>query len=428
MPRVVVGGRRGVLFLLMALLLLAGSAAAIGAWLVAAQARTAWDQATLERAVRFESDNAFYQYRLGQWEQFSLAEGDLQRSLVHYRRATELNPYESAYWLDLADALLLTGEAGAAEASVEKALQVDPHTPRTLWRVGQFWLRAGNSARAFSHFRIAVAADRSLLLPVIEACHRALGDPDVLLREVLPPQPDFLLTYLRYLVREGEASAAARVWKALATLDQRVEPQEVLFYLDYLLISARQPQQALKLWNDLERHHALSAKSVGGGQLLFNPDLRTPILDGGFDWRIERHPHVSVTLGPSRHGPQPPAIVIRFSGEDNLHYRHFYQYVVVEPNTRYRFQAWLSTEGITTDSGPRLEIADAYDPKMPVARSPDWRGTNAWGREEVDFLTGPRTRLLRVGIVRLPSRHLNNRIRGTVRAAEFSLKAVRSSS
>lgn len=419
-------GRRA-LALLIGVLVLGGGSLGILRWLVARQARSAWDRAALERALRLESDDALLHHRLGQWEEFSLAEGDLQRALLHYRRATELNPYESRYWLDLGDARLLSGDSAGAEAAMEKALRADPRTPETLWRIGNFWLRARQPARAFPYFRQVLLNDRSLILPVIQTSHRALGDPEIILREVLPAQPLFLIPYLRFLVREHETPAAARVWQVLVGVHQPFEAQQVLFYVDYLL-ATHEAAQAEKAWRDLQGLRLLPVDpptpGAAGPELLHNAMLRAPILNGGFDWRVVTHPRVVVTLGPGRQGEDPPAVTIRFSGEDNLHYRHFFQYVVVEPRTRYRFQAWVSTEEVTTDSGPRLEMADAYDPQVPVAYSPELVGTDPWTQLQVEFVTGPQTRLLRVGIVRLPSQRLENRIGGTVRAAEFSLRRV----
>lgn len=423
-------GRRAAA-LLIGLLVLGGCALGILRWLMARQARSAWDRGVLERALRLESDDAILHHRLGQWEEFTLAEGDLGRALLHYRRATELNPYESQYWLDLSDALLLSGDRAAAEAAVEKALGADPHTPETLWRLGNFWLRAGQPTRAFAFFRQVLLADPTLTGPVIQASHRTLGDPDIILREVLPAQPAFLIAYLRFLVRERELPAAARVWRALVALHQPFQVQDVLFYVDYLL-GSREAAAAQEAWRDLQTLRLLPARptpsGTAGEELLHNAALDEPILNGGFDWRVAPQPHVVVTLGEGRQGETPPAIVLRFSGEDNVDYRNFFQYVAVEPNTRYRFQAWVSTEGITTDSGPRLEVADAYDSRVPAARSPELVGTNPWTRLQVEFLTGRETRLVRVGLTRLPSNRVESRIAGTVRAGEFSLQKMGRSS
>lgn len=420
--------RRRLLALAVGAGVLGGCALGILRWLEVTRARSAWDRPRLERAGRLAGDDAAIQHRLGQWQQFSLLEGDFDRALRHYRRATELNPYQSDYWLDLADAQLFAGDSAAAATALERALQVDPRTPRTLWRAGNFWLRAGEPARAFAYFRQVLLADPRLAPLIVQVSHRTLRDPDLILRDVLPPRPEFLIVYLRQLVRDGpsESPAAARVWEKLAALGQPFAAEGVLFYVDFL-IATRQLPQAMRVWNDLKNLRLLPADpdaALADIELLHNPGLRTPILNGGFDWRVEPSPAVSVGLGAGRQGERPPAVFIRFLGQENLHYRHFFQYVPAQPNRRYRLQAWVSTEGITTESGPRLEIADADHPLLASARSPVLVGTTDWVRQEVDFATGPETRLLRVGIVRLPSRRLDNKVRGLVRASEFTLREL----
>lgn len=428
MPQLAVTGRRArALLLLVGFGLLGGLALGVWRGFESARARTSDDRAALERGLRAAPDDAELHHRLAQWEQFSLAEGDLQRALAEYRQATALNPHESAYWLDLADALWLDGQSEAARDAVARALEVDPRTPRTLWRVGNFWLRTPEPERAFPYFRQVLATDPELAPLIIQAAHRTVRDPDRLRREVLPPEPAFLLTYLRQVVREGEAEApaAARIWAALVELGKPFDPKETFFYLDFLL-RTRRGEEAARAWSELGSLRLLPGAPAGAraGELLYNADLANPILNGGFDWRVDPVPHVSVSLGPGRQGEQPPAVIILFSGEDNVDYKGFYQYAVVEPNRTYRLHAWLATEGITTESGPRLEVADVYDGGRVLGRSPSIVGSVDWAPEEMVFTTGARTRLLRVGIVRLPSSRLGNQIRGTVRAAEFSLRAV----
>ncbi len=390
-------------------------------WALASQARSTRDELTLRRAVRLEPDNAAYWHGLGKWEELSFVEGNLPRALLDYRRAAELNPFESQYWLDLANLLELTGDHSQAAAAVAQALRVDPHSPRTLWRAGNFWLRTSEPQRAFPYFKQALLAEPALAPALIQTCHNAIGDPDVLLREVLPPQPKFFLVYLWVLVRDQQTAAAAPVWRSLVGLGGGFEARQALFYVNHLLDLA-QVAEARQAWDDLRRLGLIPA-AASGDELLYNHDLRQPILNGGFDWRAVDLPRVSVTLDLGS-GDEAPAVVIRFSGEDNLDYHHFYQLVPVEPNQRYRFAAWVATEAITTESGPRLEVFDPYDPQLPAARSPALVGTTERQQLAVEFTSGPRTRLLRVGIARLSSQRLSGQIRGTVQASEFSLRRV----
>lgn len=416
-------GARALAFLL-GLLFLTASSLPVLRWYAASRARTAQDAATLRWAVELEGDNAFYHHRLARWERFSLVKDGFERALFHYRRATVLNPYHGAYWFDFADALLESGDTGEAKAAVARALVADPRSPQTLWRAGNFWLRARQPDRSLPLFRQALEADENLAELVVRLSHRAVADTERVLREVLPPQPVFLSTYLAYLAEVEEGRAAARVWDALLELGQDFDPRSVLSYFDYLL-RVREVERARRAWEVLIARGLLPEAGAAGDELLYNSDLRSPILNGGFGWQVAPHPRVRTRLGAGPPGkPDARALVVRFSGEENIHYRHFYQFVAVEPQRRYRFAAWLRTEGISTESGLRLEVLDAYDPERLTVRGPGLVGTKAWARQEVEFTAGPDTRLVRVGLVRLPSQRLDNQVRGTVWASRFSLEAV----
>ncbi len=403
------------------LLVLAAATFSIVRWQLASEARGSRDEATLRLAVRLEPDNSAYWHRLGQWEELSFAEGNVARALENYRRATELNRFESRYWLDLANLLELTGDHAQAESAVTEAFLVDPHTPRTLWRAGNFWLRTAEPRRAFPYFKQALLAEPSLAPALIQTCHNAIGDSEVLLREVIPPRAGYLIHYLRILVRDRQTTATAPVWRGLIALGGGFEAAQALFYVSHLL-EVGQVDEARQAWDDLQRLRLIST-AASGEELLYNSDLRRPILNGGFDWRAGDVPSVMVTLDPGS-GSEAPAVVIRFSGEDNLDYHHFYQLVPVEPNQRYRFSAWVATEGITTESGPRLEVFDPYDRQLPPARSLTLVGTAERQQLAVEFTTGPHTRLVRAGIARLPSQRFSGQVRGTVQASEFSLRQV----
>jgi hypothetical protein len=118
------------------------------------------------------------------------------------------------------------------------------------------------------------------------------------------------------------------------------------------------------------------------------------------------------------------ALYIHFPGKENYDYRNFYQWVKVKPGRAYQLQAMMKTEGITTDSGPRLEVRDLYDPSALDKFSDDLEGTHlGWTTLSIDFTTGPKTELIVVAICRLPSRKLDNQVAGKVWVDDVSLIA-----
>jgi len=99
------------------------------------------------------------------------------------------------------------------------------------------------------------------------------------------------------------------------------------------------------------------------------------------------------------------------------------QYVLVRPNTRYRFSGYIRTDAITTDSGPRFQIFDAYDPGKMLAATENAIGTSGWTEQRLEFRTPLNTRLIVVRVARPPSSKFDNKIRGTTWVDKLSLRA-----
>ena len=108
------------------------------------------------------------------------------------------------------------------------------------------------------------------------------------------------------------------------------------------------------------------------------------------------------------------ALRIEFNGKHNLDYENIFQYVVVQPNSRYKFWGSLRANGITTDSGPRFQIFDAFDIGKLFLSTENVVGTTGWSPQQIEFKTRADTHLLIVRIARPPSAKLDNLIRGTV--------------
>ncbi len=85
---------------------------------------------------------------------------------------------------------------------------------------------------------------------------------------------------------------------------------------------------------------------------------------------------------------------------------------------------YMRVQGITTDSGPRFQIQDAYDSSKLSLSTDNLVGTSSWSPQQLEFKTGPKTRLLVIRVVRPASRKFDNQIAGTVWIDRLSLTAV----
>ena len=376
----------------------------------------------LLRAVKLDPANADFHLRLGRLFQYTLTDLDPARATEHFRKATLLSPYNPQPWLDLGAALEFQGKTGEAEACLRRADFMAPNLPAFQWAIGNFFLLHGNVDDAFRHFKIVLTGSSQYDQILFSTAWKASGDADKILEQLIPHQIRTQLSYLYYLVGQQQFGEAQKVWKRIASSPETFAAGQASEYMEHL-IGARRPAEADQVWNDLRRKGLIAANyEATSKNLLMNGDFEEQVLQMGFDWRII--PLEGVYAGIDRttfHSPSS-SLVIQFSGKQNLGYRYVFQYVKVEPGRSYRLQGFMKSEGITTDSGPRLAVRDAYDPNILEKLSEDLEGTTvSWTLVTVDFTTGPKTELIALSVSRLPSRKLDNLIAGKVWLDDLTL-------
>jgi hypothetical protein len=160
---------------------------------------------------------------------------------------------------------------------------------------------------------------------------------------------------------------------------------------------------------------------------MINGDFEATVTHRGFDWRystkkdqgwgVER---VSDVAQAGAH-----SLRVTFTGEKNLSFAHLYQIVPVTPKAAYVLTAWWKGDGITTDQGPFLEVY-GYDGKGLHVTGPKQVGTWDWEAISLHFSVPEGCHAVVVRLRRLPSRKLDNQIKGTVWVDDFQLSEVRS--
>jgi hypothetical protein len=160
---------------------------------------------------------------------------------------------------------------------------------------------------------------------------------------------------------------------------------------------------------------------VSSSNLVTNGSFEHDILNGGLDWRVVPAEGAVVSLDSQDAFKGTRALRIEFNGRRNLDYGHVYQYVAVQPNTRYRFSGAIRVIGITTDSGPRFQVFDAFDKGKLFQSTEGTQGTSSWSSQQLEFKTKSDTHLLIVRVARPPSEKLDNQIGGTAWVDQVSL-------
>jgi hypothetical protein len=369
----------------------------------------------LERAVKLDPSNADYHMRLGGLYEYSPLDLQLGKAEEHFRRATHLDPYDPQTWLDLAAAMQFQGRLGEAETCLRRVHLLAPNLPAYQWPIANFYLLQGNTDEAFRHFRVVLAGTAQYNSNVFSLAWKATDDAEKILQQLIPERVTTEISYLNFLVSQRRLDEAQAVWKRIVAGREEFSPDRSSPYIDSL-VGARRAEEAYQVWTDLQKKGLIRYSSLPSEKnLISNGDFEDELLNFGFAWRIV--PVEDVYAGPDTstyHSPSH-AFLIQFSGKQNLLYQHVYQYVKVSPGHSYRLQAFMKTEGITTDSGPRLEVYDPYNPAALDKLTDDLTGSSdGWMPLLLDFVAGAKTELIVVRLTRLPSKKFDNLISGKV--------------
>jgi len=353
--------------------------------------------------------------RLGSLYEYSPVDMQVGKAEEDFRRATHLDPYDPQTWLDLAAALQFQGRGDEAEVCRRRVDLLAPRIPAYQWPLANFYLLQGNTEEALRHFKLVLAGTSQYDTNVFTLAWKATDDAGKILQELIPERAKTEFNYLNFLLSRHRLDDAEPVWKRILDGSDEFSAKDASPYID-TLIAGHKPEEAYQVWTDLQKRGLIrSSSTLSGSNLIFDGDFEDEFLNFGFAWRIVPVEGVFAGVDSSTYHSPSHSLMVQFSGKDNLQFEHVYQYVKVVSGQAYHLQALMKTEGITTDSGPRLEVYDAYNPTVLDKLTDDLTGTtDAWTTVLLDFVSGPKTQLLVVRLKRLPSQKIDNLIAGRV--------------
>ena len=365
------------------------------------------------RASTIEPANAENWYRLGRYRQLDFEHSDIPLAITFYRRAVELDPHSPYYKLDLASALEMNGDDAEAEKYFRAAQENYPISAEVSWRYGNFLLRQQRLPEAYAEIHRAVMVDSKLLpLAVSRAWH---SDPNVrvLLDQILPNTVEGDWQALSYLIQAQQPAASLAVWNHLMGLKPRIDWRIVYAFID-LLTNQDRFDEAGSVWKQAVAADGTFPRASADGSLVFDGGFESDPSNGGFGWRQQNVQGADFDFDTEeKHSGLRSARII-FDRTQNIDFGHLFQWVLVEPSTRYRFRAFLRTDDISTDSGMRFEIRDPRRPKDLDVLTSNETGTIPWTMEQMEFTTGPQTHVIYVLLRRMAGTHFDNQIGGTV--------------
>jgi tetratricopeptide (TPR) repeat protein len=355
------------------------------------------DLVSLQRAVKLQSGNADYRYRLARyfvWVQ------NPQAAVESYRAAVRLNPHQARYWFDLAAVYQQLDNTDAQKDALEHAIIADPKTPEFAWEAAHLYVMQGDPEKALRELRVVLENDLSLSWPALQLCLRISPYLDTILHEVLPPNPSVYFAFLESLMAQKDTAAAAKVWAQLAALHQPLEKRRVFDYMRYL-IEHQEVDQARLVWQQAASLCGLSAYQPSSENLVVNGDFSLEILNGGFDWLYHKSRDVALALDPTKSRSGHRSLSIAFDGR-GIEDAGIRQLIPVRPNSDYEFTAYFKAEDMQGVGGPRFAIQDLYSQNTYLV-SEELKDAAFWKQVNGTFTTGADTKLLVLRVQRVPA-------------------------
>jgi tetratricopeptide (TPR) repeat protein len=377
----------------------------------------------LERGAALEPGNADAWDALGRFRQLDFTNPDPSGALADYQRAVRANPLSAHHWMNLAEAYEADGEVAQARDAFQHARSVYPLSAEVSWNYGNFLLRQDQSAEGYAEIQHAVRSDPRLLTLAISRTWRASRDVNILLDQVLPPDPDAYLQALDYFASAKQMDPALVVWQRLVALGKPIVLAKSFPFIDELIAEDRSAD-AKKVWTEALAISGLNHDEPLKHSLIWNGDFAQDFIGGGLGWRWQTPTGVDFAFDtvPEAYGVRSAQIY--FGGGSNPELSEPKQYVAVEPNRSYRFHAYMRTESITTEMGMRFSITDPNHLNAVHVLTENLTGSHPWTATDVDVVTGPETHFLLVQLQRYPSRMFDNKLSGTLWIADVSLIAA----
>jgi tetratricopeptide (TPR) repeat protein len=375
------------------------------------------------KAVRLEPGNAEYWAHMGRYRQWDLSPGGIREAQSDLQQATVIDPHSADLWMELADAYQSSGDPARAEQAYQKAQANYPISAEVAWRYGSFLLYQRRFAEGYREIRRALVVEPSLATSAIAECWQSNPSVSPVLDDVLPARSDYYLTAIDFFLSQNLADPALAVWNRQLTLGLPVKFADAVPLVD-TLIEQDHMAEAQQTWHQLLETANWPEDPSRSESLVFNGRFEHDLSNGGFDWREAAVSGARFDFDAEIAHAGSRSLRVQFDRTANLDFQNLFQYVAVQPGSRYHFSAYMRTEEISTDNGIRFEILDPRHPSEVEVVTSNIRGTNPWALVEADVMTGRDTTLLKITLRRAPSWKFDNKLSGTVWIDDVALTPV----
>lgn len=339
-----------------------------------------------------------------------------RQAVAEHREAIKDRPQDHALWLSLARAAELNGDTAQAIAAAQQARLLAPFYSQPHYQLGNLLLRSGRTTQGFEELRAAAESDPMLLPGIIDLAWRlSKGDAQFVERALAPTSSEGRWTLAQYLRNRQQHDAAVRLYAASGA----AAAQDRESYVAELIHNGHF-RQAATLWGV---DH--SGRLVPGR--IEQPGFETEMDLGqkGFGWQAaEKSEGLRFTLDSQSPAEGKSSLKIEFNGAASVIAPFVSQFVLVEPNSRYRLTFSERSEGIVSAGLPFLTVLDGKTKSELGSSAPFARATEGWREYTVEFTTPEQGEAIQIALAREPCETSPCPIFGRLWLDNFSLQKL----
>ncbi len=308
-----------------------------------------------------------------------------------FLRRDPAGPYR---WEDLGDSFQNAGRTGYARYCYRKADALGPNIPYMLSRAANFHFDLGENREALALLSRAMQADPQYQGTAFSAyAQRKIGLEEVFHHGL--PDASAAQAFLHDLLGDKKVAEAGRTWAWILSKNH-ADDKIAIEYVNSLL-ETRSYDAAAHAWADYQGAHA--------DGYVFNGDFEADPGRGPFDWRLDKRPGFKISIDPGVAYSGHRSARIQFDGTENVETIDLSQTIFLPPG-RYKFQAYVKMDGITTDQGVSFQVLNVTTDNM--------MGTTDWRLVEKEFQVPANAGLVQVRLFRRRSWKADDLIKGTV--------------
>jgi len=351
------------------------------------------------RAVGMAPKDPLTHWRMAQIAEKTLTLDQQGAAIAEYEKAVSLSPNDYRFWMSLGRAYEQAGEANKAEQALKRAVALAPAYAYPHWYLGNLLLRNARYDEAFAELRLASQADPELRPQQFNLVWAIYSDDPEGLKNAVGNTSEVRAAFAFYLISQQHLAEGLRLWDSLS-VDDKIANRYTAEQIIQSLFKDYKFHAALKVWNDIATEKFRTevgqvfdgSFELGGG---YGPETV-------FGWQVQGAPQVQIGVDAGRLHGGMKSLRFVFDVRANVETINVYQLVPVQPQTAYDFEAYVSTDKLTTAGAPQIDIVDPTDTAVLMSSAQAPVGTNGWNRVSLSFRTGEKTEAVIIKIVRFP--------------------------